>query len=195
MRDFRQHLSRIGTGHDVVTFDDLAHGDLDAYRLIIFPNCFTMDPARRAILDRHVFTNDRTVLWFGPSGVITNGTHDDTHIEQLTGIGPDIPVWSPHDMGTWTSVHSPQFTSSIADLRTVAANAGVHLYTHSDQVTWASESLLAHHTAVSGPVTFTLPRRWKTITELLGNRLIATDTDTFTDTLAAPTTVLYHLED
>lgn len=185
-------LYRCGAPHDAVSFGDLASLDLTAYRLVLFPNLFVVDDHKLEVLETRVCRDGRTVVWVMAPGIIRNGRYDPEHIRLLAGALPgDEPVRTKFE--GWNSVLVPQPNLSAALLRRLCASAGVHLYSDVEEPLYASRRLLACHTATGGERRFRLPCRCD-VRELFTDRAVATAADSFADTLAAPDTVLYHLE-
>ena len=194
IRDLRGRLGRVGAPYKAFSFCDLATVDLAPYRLVIFPNLFVVDEARRRLLAERVCCGGRTVLWFYRPGVIADGRYGEANVERLAGIPMHIADVTAREMDGWTSVLSPSPELSPAQLRALAADAGVHTYCDAAEPVYASRRLLACHTATGGRRRFRLPCECSKVTELFSGRLVAEHASTFDDDLPAPSTVLYRLD-
>ncbi|MCP4645323.1 MAG: hypothetical protein GY851_33075 [bacterium] len=189
----RAGLSRMGAPYEAISFADLDTADLSRYKLMLFPNLFYVDAARRELLVRKVCIDGRTVVWVHGPGVVSADRYDPAHVEQITGIPGDSPELAVREMGGWTSVFAPQPNLSAGSLRDLARRADAHVYCDGLEPLYASHNLLALHSLDGGTRTFTLPRPCACVTELFTNRLVAWDATEFTDTIDAPGTVLYEL--
>jgi N-acetylmuramic acid 6-phosphate etherase len=196
--DFMPRLLQVaghsGAPYKVFSFEDLATLDLSPYKLVIFPDLFVADKARREVIARRVCGQGRTVLWFYRPGVIRDGKYDERNVAELTGIPLDVKEATARAMPGWTSVLAPAPTKQAAELRRIARRAGVHVYSDTDEPLYASRNLVALHTATGGLREIRLPRRCRVVRELFSGRIVARDADRFSDTLAAPATVLYALD-
>jgi hypothetical protein len=190
----RYGLFRMGTPYDVYSFADLPTLDLSRYKLIFFPNLFVVDAKRRDLLREKVCTGDRTVLWGFSPGIIADGKYDPGQVKALTGISSEAEKLTSREMDGWRSVYSPQPNVPADVLRKLAREAGAHIYWEAEEPLYANDRLIALHTIEGGPRTVVLPRKCRRITEVFSDRVVAENADRFEDTLSAPCTVLYQLE-
>ena len=93
----------------------------------------------------------------------------------------------------WTSVWSavPNLPPDL--MRTIAAMAGVHIYSDGNDAVYASEHLLGIHTAYAGPRTIRLPRTCR-VTDVITSEVLADGVDEFTVELPARSTGLWELD-
>ena len=93
----------------------------------------------------------------------------------------------------WTSIYvaAPNLPAPV--LRGIARYAGVHLYSRAGDVLYASRDLLAVHTVSGGDRTFQLPRSVGQVYDLLGERMVARDTNQFQVTLRRRSTMLFYI--
>ena len=82
---------------------------------------------------------------------------------------------------------------NVSAFRSIAASAGVHLYTDRPAVVYASENFAVVHVKDSGPIRVKLPRKAQRIIDLTDESLIASDTDAFTVDPGAKGTCLFHM--
>lgn len=190
----RAGLARMGAPYEVFSVADLATLDLSKHKLILLPNLFVVDAAKRDLLRKKVCRGDKTVVWVYAPGVIADGVYDRANIEKLTGIRPDVTELTERKMDGWTSVFAPKPNLPSTTLRKLARDAGVHIYSDAPEPLYANEHLLAAHSLKGGKRTFELPRRCRRITELFTHRVVAENATRFSDSLAAPSTVLYALD-
>jgi hypothetical protein len=93
--------------------------------------------------------------------------------------------------GTWKSAWCATPNIPAPLLRGVARWAGVHLYSEAGDVLYATRDLLAVHTVGGGERTFRLPRTAEVVHELLDDRPVARDADSFSVTLPPASTSLW----
>jgi hypothetical protein len=197
----RSELSRMGAPWEIYSLADLPRLDTSRFRMIILPNLFALTEEKRAWLNEKVFAGDRHIVFGHAPGIITGGRFDPANIEKLTGIPVDTipPVTGPRqvttkDHGDWTAtlVSTPCIPGDV--LRSLANEAGVHLYNDQGDALYANDHLLAVHTGdKGGERTFSLPRPARVV-ELFSNRTISQEPVTkFTYKLPPLATHLYHL--
>lgn len=187
-------LARLGAPYDIYVFSDLATVDLSRYKMVIFPNLFCVNEAKRGLLLNRVCQNGRTVVWVYAPGIITDGRYDPAHVEQLTGIPFGIPTLEERQFPTWRSVLAPQPNLSAQTLRDLAARAGVHLYCPDEQVCYVNDCFFALHTASPGRWKIRLPARVGQIREIFSRRLLAENSDAFVLEADGPETFLCELQ-
>ncbi|OGV62183.1 MAG: hypothetical protein A3K19_01340 [Lentisphaerae bacterium RIFOXYB12_FULL_65_16] len=187
-------LHHTGAPHRAFSWGDLPDLDLAPFRLVIFPYLFVMDAARRRLLEEKVLRDNRTVLWLYRPGVVCDGTYDEAGMQRLTGVSVDQPGITTCAMGAWTSVVSVDPKLTPCELRNVARQAGVHIYSDTDEPLYASHRYVALHTATGGDRRIALPRTCAAVTELFSGRVVGRNVNVIDDTLATPGTALYDLD-
>lgn len=190
----RNALGRLGAPYAIYSTGDLEAVQWDAYRLVVVPNLFYADDAMVARVRHTIAGGGRTVVWCYASGILGASGHDPAGIERLTGVPWGTDELCIREMGDWTSAYVPDNHVGWRTLRQLAQKAGVHLYGDGGEAIYATERLLASHSAQGGERTFRLPRKVALVRELFTNRVVARETDHFTDRLPGPGTVLYALE-
>ena len=121
----------------------------------------------------------------GQDGAGNAGTEGETTVQteavtDETKLVPDLP-----DMASCT----PQALHRAGEM------AGIHFFTGDpDLKVWSSKEFLSAHTRDGGTKTIRLKRRAGRVIELFSGKIIAENTDIFTDDFAAPDTRLYYLE-
>ena len=191
----RAGLYRMGAPFDVLSMADVATMDMTRYKLLLFPNLFVVDAAKREVLEAKVLRDGRTVVWVYAPGIIRDNTYDPANVEALTGhVFGQTGNLASKPMDGWTSVFAPAPNLPGDALHDLAQQAGVHVYSDALEPLYANGRFLAAHTRDGGERTFRLPRKCVRVTELFSGQVVAENTDTFTTRLAAPDTVLYRLE-
>lgn len=190
----RCKLGRVGAPYSVISFADIEMADFSKCKLLIFPNLFLCDSERAGKIKSLLMKDGRTILWIHKAGAIDGNTYDESNIECLTGIKFQEGHVARKDFAEWKSVLHSDLLPSVACLREIAREAGAHIYSETEDPVYATENLLAAHTATGGKRKFRLPRKFKEVRELFSERVVARDCDKFEDVLSAPDTVLYKLE-
>jgi hypothetical protein len=105
--------------------------------------------------------------------------------------GRCLPGFIVKEFPEWVSIYSaaPNLPASV--LRNIARFAGVHLYNDEGDVLYATQHLLAIHSASGGQRSITLPEKSEIIYELFSNTLVAEDCEIFTTDLPSPSTSLF----
>jgi hypothetical protein len=191
----RYGLYRMGAPYDLFSFGDLATLDLSRYKLIFLPNLFVVDAERRSLLREKVCTDGKTVLWGYSPGIITDGKYDPSQVKALTGIPWEAKELTSREMDGWRSVYSPRPNAPAGILRRLAREADVHIYCEAEEPLYANDRLIARHTIEGGHRTIVLPKKSRRVTELFSGRVVAENAKRFDDTLTAPCTVLYQVEE
>jgi hypothetical protein len=188
-------LHHIGAPHRTFAWDDLADLDLSPYRLVIFPYLFVMNDERRRLLEEKVLRDDRTVLWLYRPGVICDGQYDEAGVERLTGVKLSQEGLTTEARDGWTSVVASNPAVTPEQMRDVARQAGVHIYSETGETLYASRRHVALHGTTGGKRQIVLPRQCHTVTELFSGRVIGHDLTVIEEDVPSPFTVLYELTD
>ncbi|MFH0965523.1 MAG: hypothetical protein V2A58_16105 [Planctomycetota bacterium] len=83
-----QEMGRFGSPYDVWLLDDLAREDFPDYRLIVFPNAFSLDDSERRTIRERLCRDGRFLLWHYAPGL----------------INPDARSLSPENMASITGI-------------------------------------------------------------------------------------------
>ncbi len=197
----RSALSRMGAPWEIYSLADLPQLDTSRFRLVVLPNLFSLTPEKRAWLEEKVLCGGRHVVFGYAPAIITNGRYDLANIESLTGIPVHSlpPVAGPCQVERklrdgWTSILASTPCIPSMELRSVARQAGVHIYSDQPDALYASENLLAVHTdGKGGRRTFSLPRPARVVELFSGRELTREPVAEFSDELPPFATHLYHL--
>ena len=186
-------ISASGLPADTATWEDLAKMDLSACRMIVFESLVVLSSEKEDVLRKKVCTDGRTVVFLHEAGIIRNGVYAEENVEQLTGIGireagTEVHVRKQKD---WTMVYAFDADALTKEkLFQLAEEAKVHLYVRSAAF-HASGELLSVHCAEGGERVIHLPFRVRRVTEIFDGRVVAENTDTFTDSFCSPGTNIY----
>ena len=85
MYNQRAGLYRMGAPFDVLSMADVAEIDVTRYKLVLFPNLFAVDQAKREVLESKILRDGKTVVWVYAPGIIDGNTYDPAHVEALNG--------------------------------------------------------------------------------------------------------------
>jgi hypothetical protein len=106
--------------------------------------------------------------------------------------GRCLPGFVVKQFPEWTSIYSAAPNLPAPVLRGIARFSGVHLYSISGDVLYATPQLLAVHSATGGHRRFQLPGKVDIICELFNKTTIVRDSDNFQMNLPAPSTMLFY---
>ncbi|MBR2940137.1 MAG: hypothetical protein IKC14_02385, partial [Kiritimatiellae bacterium] len=96
--------------------------------------------------------------------------------------------------GGWTSVYARDYKLyTPAKLREVIAASGAHVWASKPCVVFANDRFLAVHTKEGGEIKLSLPRKYAKITDLLEDKVVVENSNSFTCVFAAPDTRLFDL--
>ncbi len=79
-------MPQVGAPWDYLPLDDLASPLLADYKLYIFLNAFSIDPAQRAALHAKLKRNQATAVFYYVQGYLEDGRESLEAVEALTGI-------------------------------------------------------------------------------------------------------------
>ncbi len=134
------------------------------------------------------------VLWLTAPGVIRNGVFDKAGCEQLTSFPCESAGLQFRAMKGWNSRYLYDFSElSVANLKKMAEESGVHLYTDTENPVYAEGNLLALHTKDGGQLSLRVPGRFTKARELFTDREFVIGNGSFTYEFAAPDTALFEL--
>lgn len=198
----RNLLNHTGAPFAVCSFNDLATLDLSRVKFAILPGSFYLPEERRALLRETLLKDDRVVLWLGPAGIDDGETLAPERIAETTGapypgatgeLVERIGLLGVGD-GKWRSSAISDYGALNSEtLRNLADAAGANLYMETEPV-YATERLLAIHSASGGVKTIRLPRRAKRVWEVFSEREVARDVESFEYEFHAPETALFEIE-
>ncbi|MFO7937714.1 MAG: hypothetical protein R6V06_08945 [Kiritimatiellia bacterium] len=190
----RDKLNRLGAPFEVYSFNDLSRADLSAVKLLVFPGSFELTAEKRALLNRHVLKDGRTVVFVYAPGISDGKTLDTARVQTLTGTPFKTPGVTAEARDGWTAVYVDTYDALTSQsLRRLAADAGVTLYCDDAVPVYANEKLVAIHMAQGGEKTVTLPVSCREVKELYTGRVIPVADKKFRYTFATPDTALFEL--
>ena len=175
-------------------FRDLPRVDLRPYRLMVFPGLFVVTPEKLAVLKRHVFQGNRTVLFAYAPGICDGKSLDPERVKALTGSAFKTPGIRTVPRDGWTAVYVPRYEDLTPQvLRQAAVEAGVTIVCQDAVPVYANERLLAIHTAHGGEKTVTLPSGCRQVRELYTGWVSPVWERRFRYTFKTPDTALFEL--
>ncbi len=192
--EIRNAFSRVALPFDTATWKDLEFIDLKQYRMVIFQNSVLNSDEREKIYKK-VCSESRLVVWFHAAGIIRNGSWNPEFMKELTGykFGESEHAIRKHD--GYRSAYFAECTELSDELlRSLAEQAGVHLYTPVGNALWQSAKFLMVHRAGAAEVPVTLPQKFSKVTELFSGKVVAENTDRFTASFADSGTMLFYFE-
>lgn len=192
----RNNISRIGAPHDVYSFNDLPVLDLDRYKLVCLNSTLLITPEREKFLREKVCRNGRTVLWTYAPGISDGKTLDTARVRNWAGVPYGTPGLCFVEREGWSSVYAHDFSLyTVEELARIARRAGVHRYVDECAPVFAHEHFLAVHAKEGGEKRIHLHNKVKRVVDLLTDKVIAENTDSFIVQFATPDTRLWLLDD
>lgn len=190
----RNKLNRLGAPFEVFSFDDLARVDLRPYRLLVFPGLFVLTPEKLATLHRHVFRDDRTVLFVYAPGICDGKNLDPERVKALTGVSFQSPGVHKTRREAWTAVYVPRYEDLTPQvLRQAAVEAGVTIYCQDPVPVYANQRLVAIHMAQGGEKAIALPADCREVRELFTGVTLPVTQRHFRYVFQTPDTALFEL--
>ena len=137
----------------------------------------------------------KTVVWCYAPGISNGRKLDVKRVKEYAGVPYATPGVSTTKMeGGWTSVYARDYRLyTPAKLREVIAASGAHVWASKPCVVYANERFLAVHTKEGGEIKVSLPRKYARVTDLLEDKVVAQDADSFTFVFSSPDTRLFDL--
>lgn len=189
-----KRISAAGLPADTATWKDLGTMDLSHYRMIIFRELAVLTPEKEELLRDRVCTAGRSVVFIHQPGIIRNGRYAEENVALFTGVPVGAEGVSIRSRDGWTMIYAPEAEALTEEkLFALAEEAKVHIYAQ-NAAFHASKELLCVHCADGGEREIRLPFRAGRVTEIFDGRVVAENTDRFTDTFRTPGTNIYFLE-
>lgn len=193
--EFRNRINRLGVVYDVYSFNDLPHVDLSRFKAVVLSDVWTISPEKAKVLRDHVLRDGRTALWVYAPGVSDGKSVDAKRVRTWAGVDFKTPGVSTTEMDGWNAVYAYDYRTLVPEkLIGVLKAAGCHFWTDEPTPVVANDHVLSVHVKNGGTKTVRLPRRAKKVTDLLTDRVVATDCDSFADDFATPDTKIYETE-
>ncbi len=148
---------RLGAPYDAFLLDDLPAAS--EYKVYVFPNAIDLtDKERRAI--RALQRKGKTLIFAGPAGEGRrkgSSLHVDRALsDKLLGVDASSPYPVTKQTGRGKLIwFSEKIT--LDDIRAAARDAGVHLFSESDDALYAGNGMIALHARDAGPKTLHFP--------------------------------------
>lgn len=191
----RDNFSSAALPFDTAAWNDLSEVDLQQYKMILFQTHTISNAKRNEILKKFVYRPHRLIVWLHAPGILSEGKYDPENVRTLTGVPFGSDDHTIRIFPTHRSVYFATLTDLTSEeLRRLAAEAGVHLYTPPGNAVWTSAEFLMVHRKGPASVPVSLPRKVKRVTELFSGRVVAEDADSFTEEFSDSGTCLYSLE-
>ena len=190
----RNKLNRLGAPFEVFSFNDLPHADLTSYKLLVFPGLFVVTPEKMDVLNKYVFSNNRTVLFVYAPGICDGKSLDTARVKGLTGTAFKTSGVSTVRRDGWKAVYASGYDEVTPEtLRQAAVEAGVTIYCQDAVPVYANGRLMAVHMSQGGGKTITLPRECRQVKELYTGQVISVAGRCFTYEFKSPDTALFEL--
>ncbi|MBQ6472111.1 MAG: hypothetical protein IJJ33_09020 [Victivallales bacterium] len=158
--DTRRKLNQTGFPFECYCLNDIPKiPNLDKIKMVVFPCQWEITPSKEALLKQYILKDHRMVIWLYAPGLSDGGSLDESRCEKWLGMplnkAKGIEL---HAMSDWTSVfvRNPDDLTT-ADLKNLARQAGVHLYTEAEMPVFANSRFLAVHCKDKTLLNLTLP--------------------------------------
>jgi len=191
----RKKLNRLGAPFEVFSFNDLQTVDLSKFKLIIFPGLFVVTPEKLDILQKYVFSSDRTIMFMYAPGVCNGEKLDIAYVKKLTGIeyGTEQILKCQHDH--WKAVYTADYDSVTPSvLKDLAKDAGVTMYCDDEVPVFANDKLIAIHVAEGGRKIISIPHDCEKATELYSGKQITVRGGCFSYEFSSPDTAVFEIQ-
>lgn len=194
--ELRNRINRVGVAYDICSFGDLGFYDLAAYRAILLPATWEITPARAKLLREKVCTQGRTVIWTYAPGVSDGRSVDPARVAGWAGVPFKTKGVAETEREGWRSVYAYDYRElTVPKLRELLQRAGAHLWTDEPLAVVANRRFLSVHVKAGGRKRVHLPRRCRKVVELLTDRVVAENAETFEYAFRSPDTALFELLD
>ncbi len=191
----RNQLNRLGAPFEVYSLEDIPRiPDFGRYRLVVFTSLFHLTEEKKALLDRYVLRDGRTVLWLYAPGICAEGRLDPANCERLSGIPYGAPGLTVKAMDGWTSAYLKDWRDLTPGLlRKLTRESGVRLTVEAEIPVYAEGDLLSIHTKEGGQLEVKVDGRYQEAEELFTGQTFPVEGGRFIYPFAAPDTALFRL--
>ncbi len=195
-RNLRDALNALGAPFDVISLADIpALADFERYKLVIFPSLYEVTEDKRALLEKYVLKDNRTVLWLYGAGLSDGRTMDPARMESLTGIAFGAEGVQRKTMNDWNSVYAREYDAAApAFLKSLSAAAGATIWNDAGEPVFANRKLACFHTGQGGTRSIRFPSGVHSVTELYTGKRFELKDGTIDYPFAEPDTALFELE-
>lgn len=191
---FRNRMAKMGLPFDAYCLEDVSRLDLSQYKVIMLPTTVTISPEKEALLKKYVCKDGRTIVWAYAPGLSDGSGLSVERVRDWAGVPFRTEGISKTRMDGWTSVYAYDenlYTSEM--LKEICLEAGAHEYIEGTVPVFANERLLCIHCKEGGTKTVRLPRKAKTVTELISGRQVARHAKEFEYGFSSPDTRLFEI--
>ena len=190
--EFRNRINHVGVVYDVVSFNDIPHIDMRPFKAVVLSDVWMISPEKEKVLRDHVLRDGRTIIWAYAPGVSDGKSVDAGRIRRWAGVDFKTPGVTTTSMGGWNAVYAYDYRLLTPEkFRNILEAAGCHAWMDERVPVMANGRLLAIHVKDGGRKTVHLPHRCSKVVDLLANRTVATDCDSFKDEFTTPDTKIY----
>ena len=209
-------LTRSGAPFDVYTSGDLDYETLSRYKVLVIMSGAALSAEARSGL-RELKSDNRTIIWLWGAGSVLNEEFTEKGIRELTELdirmtpeqpfphltedgfcpGKIVPGFEPieteKEFGAWRSIYFGTADVPPAKFREILRNAGVFIYSESDDVISVSKSALMLLASSAGVKNITLPET-KTVWNMRKKELLGTDITRLSVSMEQGETLLLELQ-
>ncbi len=192
----RRKMNRLGAPYESYCFSDIPDiPNLDRIKFVVMMCQWEITPEKAEILNRYILNSGRVVLWLYAPGLSDGKKLDPARVRTWAGVPQDTEGLAVTEMNGWTSAFLGKPAElTPAMLKSLAAKAGVHLYTGCEIPVYADGTFLAVHAKDVNSITLSLPEQYSRVTELFSGRTVAENTGSIEWNFTAPDSALFKLE-
>lgn len=192
---FRNQLAKMGLPFDVYSLNDVPMLDISQYKVVMIPSNVLITPETEKMLKEHICKDGRTVLWSYAPGLCDGRSLDVDRVKEWAGVPFRTEGVSKTDMGGWTAVYAYDFNAFNSEsLKQICIDAGAHEYIEGTTPVFANEKLLCIHCKDGGVKTVKLPRKARSVVELISGQPVAKRVKSFKYEFSSPDTRLFEIE-
>ena len=171
----RIQLNHLGAPYDTYVLEDLPDiENFDRYKMIILACQFEITPEKAAMLEKYVYSGNRTVLALYAPGISDGKSLDPARVERWAGVPygtPGLCVTEKENCRIAYIHHSDELTAAM--LRELAEKAGVLLNVSAEVPVYADRGLLSVHLPAAGEYEIRLPEYAKGAVELFSGKKVS----------------------
>lgn len=155
---FLSAMPRLGVPYDTLLLSDIL--EVPEYKVYVFLMAFDLADEERAAI-QSLMRDGHTLVFLGKTGIGRYNygriTHDEAQFEALLGAKPSGTRWYRAEYDDYTIVYSPFPNPTTSELRDIARDSGVHIYSETDDACYIGNGMVALHAQTTGEKVLSFP--------------------------------------